>query len=195
MGAVLSTVASNPCSVLSPIPSATPLYYADVRLMLWEWLDALIGRDVLSEKLVEAAVMGSLPSQPRARWRIGTSFEALRRGGLGEAESRHLIRGCAARASSKSENWPRPRRCFLALIFTRAKQFFRFSLRVPLFMVSDSSPRASDGVRALSLRFCRDLARSSSRQDCVLYSWFQWVRASAPTGCSPRGPGGVDLLL
>ena len=23
----------------------------------------------------------------------------------------------------------------------------------------------------------------------------RWVRASAPTGCSPRGPGGVDLFL
>ena len=25
--------------------------------------------------------------------------------------------------------------------------------------------------------------------------WFRWVRASAPAGCSPRGPGGVGLLL
>ena len=35
-----STVAGNPCPVLSPVPSATLLYCADVRLMLREWLDA-----------------------------------------------------------------------------------------------------------------------------------------------------------
>ena len=40
MGTVLSTVAGNPCLVLSFVPSATPLYYADVRLTLREWLDA-----------------------------------------------------------------------------------------------------------------------------------------------------------
>ena len=53
MGTVPSTVAGTPCPVLSPVPSATPLYYADVWLMLREWLDALIGHDVLSEKSVE----------------------------------------------------------------------------------------------------------------------------------------------
>ena len=40
MGAVLSTVAGNPCSVLSPVPSATLLYCVDVGLTLREWLDA-----------------------------------------------------------------------------------------------------------------------------------------------------------
>ena len=40
MGAVLSTVAGNPCSVLSLVPSAALLHYIDVRLTLWEWLDA-----------------------------------------------------------------------------------------------------------------------------------------------------------
>ena len=39
MGAVLSTVAGNPCSVLSHVPSATLQYYAHVRLMSREWLD------------------------------------------------------------------------------------------------------------------------------------------------------------
>ena len=40
MGAVLSIVAGNPCSVLSPIPSAALLHYIDVRVTLREWLDA-----------------------------------------------------------------------------------------------------------------------------------------------------------
>ena len=66
MGAVLSTVAGNPCSVLSPIPSATLLCYADVRLTLQDWLDALIGRDVLSEKSIETEATRLLPSWPRA---------------------------------------------------------------------------------------------------------------------------------
>ena len=66
MGTVPSTVAGNPCLVLSPIPLATPLYYADVWLTLREWLDALIGRDVLSEKLVEMEATRLLPSRPRA---------------------------------------------------------------------------------------------------------------------------------
>ena len=52
----------------TPISSVTPLYCADAWLTLREWLDALIGRDILSEKLVEAAVTGSLPSRPRASW-------------------------------------------------------------------------------------------------------------------------------
>ena len=40
MGAVLSTVASNPYFVLSHVPSATLLYCAHVRLTSQEWLDA-----------------------------------------------------------------------------------------------------------------------------------------------------------
>ena len=40
MGAVLSTVASNPCFVLSHVPSATLLYCAHVWLTSREWLDA-----------------------------------------------------------------------------------------------------------------------------------------------------------
>ena len=62
---------------MTPVPSATPLYCADVRLTLREWLDALIGRDVLSEKSVETEATRLLPSQPRASRRIGTSSEAL----------------------------------------------------------------------------------------------------------------------
>ena len=77
MGTVPSTVAGNPCPVLSPVLSATPLYCADVRLTLREWLDALIGHDVLSEKSVETEATRLLPSRPRASRRIGTSSEAL----------------------------------------------------------------------------------------------------------------------
>ena len=51
---------------VTPIPSATLLYCADVRLTLQEWLDALVGCHILSGKLVKAAVMGSMPSRPRA---------------------------------------------------------------------------------------------------------------------------------
>ena len=47
-----------------PVSSATPLYCTDVRLMLREWLDALVGCDILSEKSVKAAVMGLMP-RPR----------------------------------------------------------------------------------------------------------------------------------
>ena len=51
---------------VTPISSATPLYCADVRLTLREWLDALVGCDILSVKSVKAAVMGLMPSRPRA---------------------------------------------------------------------------------------------------------------------------------
>ena len=51
---------------VTPVPSATLLYCADVRLTLREWLDALVGCHILSGKLVKAAVMGSMPSWPRA---------------------------------------------------------------------------------------------------------------------------------
>ena len=39
MGAVLSTVASNPYFILSHVPSAILLYCAHVRLTSREWLD------------------------------------------------------------------------------------------------------------------------------------------------------------
>ena len=87
MGAVLSTVASNPCLVLSPVPSVTLLYCADVRLTLREWLGALIGRDALSGKSVEAEATRSLLSRPRANRRIGNPSEALRGGASGERAS------------------------------------------------------------------------------------------------------------
>ena len=76
MGVVLSTAAGNPCSVLSPVPSATLLCCADVRLTLQEWLDALIGHDVLSEKSVETEATRLLPSRPRASQRIGNPSKA-----------------------------------------------------------------------------------------------------------------------
>ena len=79
-----------------------------------------------------------------------------RREGLSQRASAGQIgESASARGPRRGEleNRPRPRRCPSALIFVRSKQSFRFLLRVPLFMVSDSSPRASGGVRALSLRF------------------------------------------
>ena len=87
MGTVLGTVAGNPCSVMSPVPSATLLYCADVRLTLREWLDVLIGRDILSAKSVETEAMRLLPSRPRASQRIGNPSEALRGGASGERAS------------------------------------------------------------------------------------------------------------
>ena len=51
---------------VTPVSSATPLYRAVVRLMSWEWLDTLVGCDVPSEKSIKAAVMGLMPSRPRA---------------------------------------------------------------------------------------------------------------------------------
>ena len=83
---------------VTPVPSATPLYCAGVWLTLRDWLDALIGRDVLSEKPAEAAVTGSLPSRPRARRRIGTSSEALRRGASGEGASARRRVGTSSEA-------------------------------------------------------------------------------------------------
>ena len=59
-------------------------------------------------------------------------------------------------------------------------------------MVPDSSPRASKGVLALAWRLSSHFfARGPAFLGCIL---FQWVRASAPAGCSPRGLGGVVSL-
>jgi hypothetical protein len=66
-------------------------------------------------------------------------------------------------------------------------------LGVPLIMIPDSSPRASKGVLILAWRLLSHFfARGPAFLGCVL---FRWVRASAPTGCSPRGLGGVVWLL
>ena len=60
-------------------------------------------------------------------------------------------------------------------------------------MVPDSSPRASKGVLALAWRLLSHFfARGPAFLGCIS---FRWVRASAPAGCSPRGLGGVVLLL
>jgi hypothetical protein len=62
-------------------------------------------------------------------------------------------------------------------------------LGVPLIMVPDSSPRASKGVLILAWRLLSHFfARGPAFLGCVS---FQWVRASAPAVCSPRGLGGV----
>jgi hypothetical protein len=60
---------------------------------------------------------------------------------------------------------------------------------VPLIMVPDSSPRASKGVLVLAWRLCRIFfVRGPTFLGYIL---FRWVRARAPTRCSPRGLGGV----
>ena len=126
MGTVPSTVAGNPCPILSPVPSATLLYCANVRLTLREWLDVLIGHDILLEKSVETEATRLLPSRPRAGRRIGTlsealcagpwvnrrignPSEALRGGASGERASARLRVGLsseafAVRALGESEN-------------------------------------------------------------------------------------------
>ena len=62
------------------VSSATPLCRAVVRLISREWLNALVGCDVLSEESVKAEVMGLMLSRPQASQRISTSSEALRAG-------------------------------------------------------------------------------------------------------------------
>jgi hypothetical protein len=60
-------------------------------------------------------------------------------------------------------------------------------------MVPDSSLRASKGVLILAWRLLPHFfARGPTFFGCIL---FRWVRTSAPAGCSPRGLGGVVLLL
>ena len=51
---------------VTPVSSATPLCRTVVRLISREWLNALVRRDVLSEKSVKAVVTGLMPSRPRA---------------------------------------------------------------------------------------------------------------------------------
>ena len=115
MGTVLSTVAGNPCSVLSPVSSVTLRYCAVMRLTLREWLGALTGRDALSKKSVETEATRLLLSRPRAYRRIGNSSEALRGGASGERASARW-RVVATRASGESENRLRPYVRPLALI-------------------------------------------------------------------------------
>ena len=90
-----------------------------------------------------------------------------------------------------------PRLTFLLLLFFRwdLGNPFDVLLGVPHSKVPDSSPRASGGVRALPLRVCRGLVHTCPVGIGVCFLRFWWVRASAPAGCSPRAPGGVELLL
>ena len=83
MGAVLSTVAGNPCSILSPVPSAALLHCVDVRLTLREWLDARrfvreVGRDGGNEVVAEPT--------------------------SSESENRYFVRGFMRGASGESKN-------------------------------------------------------------------------------------------
>ena len=90
-----------------------------------------------------------------------------------------------------------PTTYLLAFIFFRwdFSDPFDILLGVPHSKVPDSSPRASGGVRALPLRVCRGLVYTCPVGIGVCLLRFRWVRASAPAGCSPRAPGGVELLL
>ena len=75
--------------------------------------------------------------------------------GLGETEGFGLSSEASALALGESENLPRPRGRPLALIFARLKQYFRFLLRVPLLVVSDTKYAAcstSVNLRNPSLR-------------------------------------------
>ena len=112
---MLSTVAGNPCSVLSPVPSVTLRYCVVMRLTLREWLGALTGRDGLLEKSVKTEATRLLPSQPQVNQRIGNPSEALRGGASGERASARW-RVVATRASGESENRSRPCDRPLALI-------------------------------------------------------------------------------
>jgi hypothetical protein len=121
---------------------------------------------------------------PRARrestW-VCCSYPRL---GSGEARScslsgRSLDLNCAHQAFAALCRWWLPAE-------------FR-SLGVPLIMVPDSSPPSLKGsvstrLEALSHFF----ARGPAFLGCIS---FQWVRASAPAGCSPRGLGGMVWLL
>ena len=84
-----------------------------------EWSNALVGRDILLEKSIKVEVMGLMPSQPRARQRIGTSSEALRVGPRARRRigtlSEALRAGPRARqrigtSSEALRAWPRARR-------------------------------------------------------------------------------------
>jgi len=90
-----------------------------------------------------------------------------------------------------------PRLTFLLLLFFRwdLGNPFDVLLGVPHSKVPDSSPRPSGGVRVFPLRVCRGLVSTRFVGIGVCLLRFRWVRASAPAGCSPRAPGGVELLL
>ena len=159
-------------------------------------MGALTGHDVLSEESVGTEVTTLLPSPASGESENWYPVRGLAGWGLGErAESFGLSHEASAQASGESENLPRPRGCPLALIFARLKQYFRYLLRVPLLAVSDSSPRASGGVRALSQGFDETWLVAAPVGIAFCTWWFRWVRVSAPAGCSPRGPRGVGLLL
>ena len=90
-----------------------------------------------------------------------------------------------------------PRLTFLLLLFFRwdLGNPFDVLLGVPHSKVPDSSPRPSGGVRVFPLRVCRGLVSTRFVGIGVCLLRFRWVRASAPARCSPRAPGGVELLL
>ena len=80
---------------MTPISSATPLYRSVVQLTSREWLDALVGCDVLVRGLT-----GGASGESKNRYLV----RGLTGGASGEAENRYLVRGLTGGASGESEN-------------------------------------------------------------------------------------------
>ena len=96
---------------VTPVPSATLLYYAVVRLTLREWLDVLVGWEIGQGGGdgvdVELASCESVTE---------SSSEASWRGASGELENRYLIRGLGLGGLGRGgELVPRPRPCGVGL--------------------------------------------------------------------------------
>ena len=91
--------------------------------------------------------------------------------------------------------WPRPRLFIPLVLFLGSKHFFDLCLGYPIFWYLIVAPEPRAGVWETLPEVFRDFCFSVALVGFVLYSQFWWVRASAPAGCSPRGPRGVSLLL
>ena len=105
---------------VTPISSATPLYRAVVRLTSREWLDALVGCDVLVRGLVARGLGRGGESVPRPRpygWGLGRVRESVPRPrpygrGLGRVgESVPRPRPYARGLGRDGESVPHPRPC------------------------------------------------------------------------------------
>ena len=124
------------CTDATSVSSGTLLHCAVARLTLWEWLSASVGCDAPSGRSFKAAT-GLMPSRPRARRRIGTSSEAFR---VGPRARRRVGTSSEALRRGPRAN-RRIGRGLVIVSWLRYLQglskFFRFLLRIPLFMVSD----------------------------------------------------------
>ena len=100
----------------------------------------------MSEEPVGVEVTRLLPSPASSESENWHSVRGLAGRGLGETEDFGLSSEASAQALGESENLPRPRGCPLALIFARLKQYFRFLLRAPLLVVSDTTNMLSQHI-------------------------------------------------